>query len=581
MLWAVASFAQQGVVAEINVSGNRRVTTERILLQMRTRVGQPFSQAQLDQDRAAIMQLGWFAAVDVRAIPGETDNWRVNVEVAEFEVVKEIRIVGNTVIPTETIREALAIEVGQPFNLNWQRPSDEAVRKLYSDRGYVGLIDQIEPLEESPGTVSVVIREMEIRSVTWQGNTKTQDYIMRRLIRSRPGQPYNVRTWDEDLRRVWTTQWFDRVVPVERLTEDGFGVDLVVDVREARTGQFLLGATLEPRSGLAGQLRIADTNFRGTGQTIGASYFQTIAGGGASVDLEYLHPFIDRHDTALSLNLYSRVLHRFHGVGFGTGPSFEDRFTERRTGGAVGLQRPIGANTFANVGMRYETIRTSELPTTAAQAGFIQQDGDLGLLSFGLTRDTRDFPLDPARGNWANLTVEPGFSNITRVGGAIQDPTLLGRSNFLRNTLEYRHYFSPQPPRGRQLDDPRRVFAFRARYGTISGRVPFAEQFFVGGSTTLRGYPDDRFWGRQTLITTLEYRHPIQRAFSAIAFVDYGGAWGGFGGVNEFTQSERVNLHLGYGLGVSFRSPFGPIRLDFAWNERGGTRTHFLIGTSF
>jgi outer membrane protein insertion porin family len=66
-----------------------------------------------------------------------------------------------------------------------------------------------------------------------------------------------------------------------------------------------------------------------------------------------------------------------------------------------------------------------------------------------------------------------------------------------------------------------------------------------------------------------------------VAFVDYGGAWGGYGGVANFTQDERARLHLGYGLGLSFRSPLGPIRLDFGFNDRGGSRTHFLIGTAF
>jgi outer membrane protein insertion porin family len=115
----------------------------------------------------------------------------------------------------------------------------------------------------------------------------------------------------------------------------------------------------------------------------------------------------------------------------------------------------------------------------------------------------------------------------------------------------------------------------------ISGDVPFFEQFFLGGASTIRGYEEDRFWGKQSLLTTLEYRHPIQKALAVSAFIDYGGAWGGFGTVGEFTQSSSAKFKLGYGFGVTFRSPLGPLRLDLGFDDRGKSRTHFQIATSF
>jgi outer membrane protein insertion porin family len=148
--------------------------------------------------------------------------------------------------------------------------------------------------------------------------------------------------------------------------------------------------------------------------------------------------------------------------------------------------------------------------------------------------------------------------------------------------LEYRQYFTNQPPRGRKDPDaPRRVLAVRAKYGAVSGTIPFFEQYFAGGSNSIRGYDEDRFWGKYTLQTSIELRLPIQRSFNTVLFVDYGGAWGGFGSVNDFKQSDKFKMHVGYGIGLSFRTPLGPIRVDFGFNEEKGSRTHFLIGTSF
>ncbi|RYG49811.1 hypothetical protein EON79_00095, partial [bacterium] len=190
--------------------------------------------------------------------------------------------------------------------------------------------------------------------------------------------------------------------------------------------------------------------------------------------------------------------------------------------------------------------------------------------------------VDASRGAYTRFELEPGISTITRVGGLFTDQSLLGTKAFTKGTIELRRYFTSQPPRGRQDPEaPRRVLAVRLRYGGIAGTVPFFEQYFAGGANTIRGYDEDRFWGKQMLVGNVEYRYPLQRSFNIIGFVDYGGAWGGYGGTPDFDQSSKFKMHLGYGLGLSFRTPLGPIRLDYGINEEGKGRAHFLIGTAF
>lgn len=247
----------------------------------------------------------------------------------------------------------------------------------------------------------------------------------------------------------------------------------------------------------------------------------------------------------------------------------------------LGFSRELKPELFGSLSGRFERIKTGNLDTTLTDS-FIQQDGDVGVVTLGLTRNRRDVDLDPSRGDWTRIWVEPGYSRITEVGGANADTSILGSNMFIKENFELRKYWSPgQPPRLHDFDATRRVIAFRLRYGNISGKVPFFEQYFAGGSETIRGYAEDRFWGKQTLISTLEYRHPIQKSFNIIGFVDYGGAWGGYGGVNAFTQSTTASLHMGYGAGLSFKTPLGPIRLDVGFDNHGKARTHFLIGTSF
>lgn len=584
LLWLVAAIAsaQTAVINSIEVKGNKAVSTEAILAAMRTKVGQPYVQATLDADKAALENLGFFQAVDVRANVVDDTKRDVIVQVQEWPVIKEIRVVGNKGVTTEEIVKRIegTFVVDQIFNVRSVQKAVTDIEALYRERGYFARVEDLSMLADSPGTLNISIIELTVNSVSVQGNTRTKIGVLKKLIKTRAGEPFRGERWGADLRRLVGTQWFENVRSIENQPEPG-KIDLIADVKEGRTGNFAVGIQMDPRSSFAGTLKLADTNFQGTGQSIGFNILQGTAGGGPSVELDYGNPFIDSRGTALNVSLYSRLLYRFQGIGFGSNdsPTEDDIFTERRTGASVAVGRSFTDAISASIALRYEDIKTNDLSTDNT-TGFIQQDGTLATVTLGMTRNRRDVDIDPARGDWFRMEVEPGFANITAVGGELSDT--LGRKNYLKTTGEYRFYWSPEKPRGRnELDAPRKVVAFRARYGVITGDVPFFEQFFMGGASTLRGYEEDRFWGKQSLLTTLEYRHPIQKALALSAFVDYGGAWGGFGTVGEFSQSRSSNLKLGYGFGVSFRSPLGPLRLDLGFDDRGKTRTHFQIATSF
>lgn len=576
---AVAAAQGTGVIRDVVIQGNKRVSREAILAPMRTKVGQPYVQANLDQDKQSLEDLGFFQAVDVHAEPVEND-WRVIVNVSEWAEIKEVRVTGNKAVKTEDILNAITVKPGEVFNLNSRNPSVSAIRDLYQKRGYFGEVSDFSPLPESPSTLNVVVIEMTVNEVKVRGNERTKDRVMSRMIKTRPGDPFNLTKWQNDLRRLYGTQWFETVESEQQTPEPG-KIDLTAVVKETKTGTFNVGLQIDPRSSFAGFIRVQDPNFRGTGQTVGINLLQSTQGGGTSVDLNYANPFMDRRDTSMNVSLYSRIVYRFTGTAFGGNdtPGSDNRYTERRTGGAIGFTRPVRDDTYLSVGLRHENVKTSDIDSSNIN-DFIRQDGDLSTVTLGGTINRRDTDIEPSRGNYIHGEVQPGWANITEAGGAVGD-TLVGKANYVKSFLEYRHYYSPQPPRLRDLAEPRRVVALRVRYGDISGRTPFFEQFFAGGSDTLRGYEEDRFWGNQMLLSSLEYRHPIQRSMNVIGFVDYGGAWGGYGTVGSFSQSNSLKLHMGYGLGLSFRTPLGPIRLDFGFNEEGKSRTHFLIGTSF
>ncbi|MBD3368089.1 MAG: BamA/TamA family outer membrane protein [Candidatus Eisenbacteria bacterium] len=128
-----------------------------------------------------------------------------------------------------------------------------------------------------------------------------------------------------------------------------------------------------------------------------------------------------------------------------------------------------------------------------------------------------------------------------------------------------------------------------------------AQNFFIGGVNSLRGYDDFEFSGTKMALTTLELRYPFidylviasplpiaLRGLRGVMFIDLGAAWD----VNEEFKgaSRKGGFHLqdikaSYGIGVRMNLGFFVIRVDRAWRtdlrSTGGARTHFALGAEF
>jgi outer membrane protein insertion porin family len=585
----VAAFGQGEPVGEVVVRGLKNVPESTVLATMRTKAGQIYQPSQLTRDKQSIEALGFFQDVRVYGQLMQDNKWRVVVEVVEWPIVSSFKITGNTVFPTNTIiaeLEKAGIKTGGVFSIAQLDKAARAVSDLYRGKGYFARINKFEPGVDDPSVLNVEIVEARVNKITVNGLTRTKRSVINRLFDTKEGDLLNQRTWTDDLRRVFDTRWFDSIKPDTREPEVG-KVDLILDVQEGRTGTFNVGLQLDPRNQLAGFVSVADSNFRGTGQSIGANLVQSAQSLGTSLTLDYGNPFFDRRRSSLNVSLYSRQSLVFGssgllgGGGFGGGFDPDNPFSQRRTGANVSLSRVMGRQSRGTLGLRAEHIDTINFVPDPGEE-FIVQDGEIASLTLGFLRNRRDNNLDPSRGDWIKLQAEPSFSHITSVGGLVSGFDILGSNYYTRLTLDVRKYWSPGPPRKPDdFDAPRQVIAGRLFSGAILGETPFSEQFFIGGANGVRGYAEDRYWGRYAVLAQLEFRQPIQRSFNAVAFVDYGGAWDGYPTVRDLTQTISPNLHVGYGVGVNFKTAFGPIRLDFGFDDNGKFRTHFQIGGSF
>jgi Tol biopolymer transport system component len=127
-----------------------------------------------------------------------------------------------------------------------------------------------------------------------------------------------------------------------------------------------------------------------------------------------------------------------------------------------------------------------------------------------------------------------------------------------------------------------------------------AQNFYMGGVNSLRGYDDFEFHGHNLALASLELRYPfIDRleiaspiplaiwGLRGVAFFDAGAAWDGdeFRGVVRDPGGKLDDIKASYGVGVRMRLSFLVLRLDRAWqtdlHDTGSARTHFALGAEF
>jgi outer membrane protein insertion porin family len=572
--------AQTKRVESVTIRGLRHLSETALLTALQLKQGEVYSEASLERDRQTLQAMGLFAEVRPSVEQSET-GVRIFFDVVENPLIKEVRITGNTVLTTEQLLQVLRNKPGNVFNLNFARPDTNALQEAYLKAGYIALIEGYIPPDYETGVLKIMLSELRVGQIKVEGNTKTRTAVILRDLRTKPGDIFYLPRWQRDLNRLYNLGFFEQIIPEEEPGNPG-ELNITLRVKERPTGRLNVGFAVDPRQRIIGLAEVYETNFRGRGQTLGLNFQSTGGRNGNSIEFLFTEPYLDKRRTSLSLSLYDKLVYRFTSSFFGgaVDPNLEERYDERRRGITLSVGRPYGDFFNAILGFRTEDVRTNRVATDES-GGFIRQDGSLLSFTIKGVYNTRDFDLDPAMGQYLSLTLEPGTTNIRSAEQRFLNEGVvrLGRSSFLRTSLDYRFYFSPQGRRSTP-DDRRHVFALRAYYGFVTGNIPFFEQMFIGGAETLRGYPEDRFWGKHAALLSLEYRIPVEKAFTAVLFVDMGHAWGGYPTVNNFTQSRSFSPQVGYGIGIRVRTPLGPLRIDYGIGKDGG-RTHFSVGQVF
>lgn len=194
-------------VVEVRIVGNQRIATERILGQIRTRVGRPFDARIIEEDVRRLNQTRWFASVRVYWQP-VPEGRIVIYEVVERPLIQYVKIVGNEWYPKKKLLEEAGLRPGDGFDPFLIEEARRKIEDFYRQRGFakvrVTVVEGSQPTD--PGVVFLV-SEGPRQRVLWTdffGNTIGSDSKLRTKVQTKPGwfwlwgRYYNPQQLDRD-----------------------------------------------------------------------------------------------------------------------------------------------------------------------------------------------------------------------------------------------------------------------------------------------------------------------------------------------------------------------------------------------
>lgn len=510
-----------------------------------------------------------FASIEpaVETIP--PDQVHVCLHIHEGTPVRtgEIVIEGNHLLSTDDLRRALGLREGAPFTHAAFEDGIAKVLTLYSERGYPKA--EIEPtnfhLSEEQGTVDLRLHirersQIRIGEVKLTGLQKTKPEVVLRELPVQVGDVFDQRKIDRSFHRLVNLGYFYEVS--SSLLEEGRTPTEIIfnaKVMEARTGRFsgVIGyapptTEFEGAPQLTGVIEATETNLLGTGrganflwksgllQTLKIGYTEPWAfGKPIKIGVEYSqvkqrNQFTDAesNENAASVTIGARFRRLYEGsLGF----SYKQIDLPASNATLFATSPPIASPIV-------------DVTDAAAQSGVKYG------ITLGLTRDSRDYFLNPTRGRLDHVAFE--FSR--------------GDFKLRKLWVDLRGYF---PTWHRQ------VIAIGLHGAAAWGNnIPPTELFYLGGANTLRGYDEDWFFGPRRVYANIEYRLLVGRTSQFFIFTD-------LGAVTQVDQPTVFDpLRMGYGFGMRLESKGGLLRMNYGLAEGRSAlegKIHVNLGTSF
>ncbi len=203
------SQTQAPTVVAVSVTGNAHVPTDRILAVVKTKAGDPFDPAVVQEDLRAINDLGFFSDQAPPVIKQRPDGVAITFRVIENPVVTRIDFTGNAHVPADTLLALMDTATGQVFNLKTYQQDVLKINSYYDKIGYGGQVPThvADVNINAQGVLALTIREgLVVRDVLISeppvGDPLLSPNLIRSVLLTKPGTPYSEDQRDKDVDRL-------------------------------------------------------------------------------------------------------------------------------------------------------------------------------------------------------------------------------------------------------------------------------------------------------------------------------------------------------------------------------------------
>ena len=289
---------------------------------MATRPGTQVTRSELQNDLSAVYATGWFS--DVRIQPVDSSlGVQLVVTVVPNPVLTKVELEGvgaKTKLPATLIPDTFAPDYGKTLNLNTLQARIGELQKWYADQGY-SLARVSGPTRVSPeGLVQLLVREgtvagVEVQFLNKEGEAtndkgqpirgKTKPWVVTREVSIKPGDTFNRRQLEDDIKRLYGTGLFGDVkVTLRPLAGNPGEVTIVLGVVEQSSGSLSGGLGYSQAQGVFGQVQLQDSNLLGRAWDLALNF--TYGQFGGLGDLSFTDPWIkgDKYRTAFRARVF-------------------------------------------------------------------------------------------------------------------------------------------------------------------------------------------------------------------------------------------------------------------------------------
>lgn len=581
-------------ISEIRIIGNQVFDESTLRKQMDLDTGgwmswytksDRYSRAKLNADieslRSYYLTRGYLEfkvdSSQVSILPNKTDiAIAINITEGARYVVSAVKLEGDFLAKDDEFKSLVTIRPGQAYNADEVAKTTKAFMDYFGNFGFAFARVEARPeIDRENNRVSLVLqaepsRRAYVRKINVAGNNRTRDVVVRREFRQFEASWYDGDKIKLSRDRVDRLGYFKDVgIETQEVPGSQDQVDLTINVVEKPTGSLSLGAGFSSGDGLGLSFGLNQQNAFGSGNSLGVQ-INTSKTNRALV-FNTTDPYFTVDGVSRTFDIYHRT----------TSPYQDQSYYQLVTsGGSLRFGVPFTESDTVYFGGGVE--KTTIVPGTALPTTYQTYADQFGYDSIGFpvtagwSRDRRDSAMAPNSGRYQRANAEWSFA---------------GDARYLRATYQFQQYV----PLNKQF-----TAAFNAEAGwgvAPSGRpYPVFKNFYGGGLGSVRGFEQGSLGPRDVSSTVTggtsklnlnaEILSPFpgvgnDRTLRMYAFFDVG-AVSGPNAINENANSLRAST----GVGISWISPVGPLRLAFAKPVKkfDGDKIQsmqFQIGTSF